>query len=37
VGDIDLAWIGLFLGFTGIGALVSVVVRFIQRAGGGLG
>lgn len=36
MGAIDTAFLGLLLSMTGIGLLTSVVVKFIQRAGGGL-
>lgn len=35
MGAVDLAWLGLLLGLTGIGAVYGVVVKFFRGAGGG--
>ena len=35
MGDIAVAWLGLLFGLSGIGAILTVVIRFVRSAGGG--
>jgi hypothetical protein len=30
VGDVDLAWMGLLLGLTGIGGMYAVITKFLR-------
>lgn len=36
MAEIDTAWLGLLLGLTGVGALFTVVVKFLRSWTGGL-
>jgi len=36
MGDIDLAWLQLLLGLTGVGTVFNVAVRLVRSGLGGL-